>query len=213
MKRPYVVAHVAVSLEGATTRFTPDLGRYYRLAATFDEDVTLTGADTILAQEQALATAPRPGPATGGPLLAVVDSRSRVTRWDALRDAGHWSDVLALRSARTPPRDPAQEPLEEVVTGHDRVDLGEALRFLGREKGAQVIRVDSGGALTGALLKAGLLDEVSLLVHPRLAGADGDRSWYGDAPPPSTHLSLLTSESFDGGLVWLRYRPRASRRE
>ncbi|XVQ14437.1 dihydrofolate reductase family protein [Spirillospora sp. CA-255316] len=208
MKRPHVVAHVAVSLEGATTGFAPDLGRYYQLAATFDEDVTLTGADTILAQEQALATAPRPGPAAGGPLLAVVDGRNRVTRWDALRNAGHWSDVLALRTALTPPRGPEQEPLEEVVTGRDHVDLGEAIGFLGREKGAQVIRVDSGGALIGALLRADLLDEVSLLIHPELAGANADRSWYGATPALSTRLSLMTSESFDGGLVWLRYRTR-----
>ena len=60
------------------------------------------GADTILAQEEALAGAPRPGPTDGAPLLAVVDSRGRVSEWEALRDCGHWSDVVALRAAETP---------------------------------------------------------------------------------------------------------------
>lgn len=60
MRRPRVIVHVAVSLDGATTGFAADVGRYYALAATFGEDVTLAGADTILAQEAALRAAPRP---------------------------------------------------------------------------------------------------------------------------------------------------------
>ena len=32
-ERPYVVAHVAVSVDGATTGLEPDVGRFYELAA------------------------------------------------------------------------------------------------------------------------------------------------------------------------------------
>lgn len=112
--RPHVVAHVAVSVDGATTGFEPDVGRFYELAGTWQEDVTLAGSDTILAQEQALASAPRPGPAEGGPLLAVVDGRGRVRQWEALREVGHWSGVLALYAEATPPR-PADRPVPELV--------------------------------------------------------------------------------------------------
>jgi 2,5-diamino-6-(ribosylamino)-4(3H)-pyrimidinone 5'-phosphate reductase len=87
------VVHVAVSVDGATTGLVVDVGRFYQLVSTWHEDVTLTGADTILAQEGALSAAPRPGPARDGPLLAVVDSRSRVSMWDALRDVGRWRAV------------------------------------------------------------------------------------------------------------------------
>jgi 2,5-diamino-6-(ribosylamino)-4(3H)-pyrimidinone 5'-phosphate reductase len=66
--------------------------------------------------------------------------------------------------------------------------------------------VDSGGSLTGALLKAGLLDEVSLLVHPCLAGSRARAFWYGSAPYPADALELIDGETFDDGLVWLRYR-------
>jgi 2,5-diamino-6-(ribosylamino)-4(3H)-pyrimidinone 5'-phosphate reductase len=106
--RPYVVAHVAVSLDGATVGFQPDVGRFYELARTWDEDVTLTGADTVLAQTPALRDAPRPGPSADGPLLAVVDGRGRVREWEALRGAGYWSDVLALHAEATPPRPPGR---------------------------------------------------------------------------------------------------------
>ena len=136
----HVVAHVAVSLDGATTGFRPDVGRFYELAATWREDVTLVGADTILGQEEALASAPRPGPREDGPLLT------------------------------------------------------------------EVVRVDSGGALIGALLDAGLLDEISLLVHPCLAAGPDVRRWDGERAPEAADLELLGAERLDGGLVWVRYR-------
>lgn len=164
-----------MSLDGATGGFEPDLKAYYELAGTFGEDVTLTGADTILAQEAALAEAPMPGPTAGAPLLAVVDSRGRVTAWDALRDCGHWSGVVALRS---------------------RSSLVADIEALGGD----VVRVDSGGTLNGALLRAGVVDEVSLLVHPVVVGEG--RRWWGAAP--GVGLSLRAVERRDG-LVWLRY--------
>jgi 2,5-diamino-6-(ribosylamino)-4(3H)-pyrimidinone 5'-phosphate reductase len=202
-ERPFVVAHVAVSVDGATTGFQPDLARFYKLAGTWAEDVTLAGSDTILAQEAALDAADGPGPAAGGPLLAVVDGRGRVSRWKALRDAGHWSDVVGIHAGSTPPRSGDHD---EIVAGADRVDLAAALAALGRRPGVATVRVDSGGALTGALLRGGLLDEVSLLVHPLLAGPAGDRTWFGGGPTPRAALELVSTESFEGGLVWCRYR-------
>lgn len=147
--------------------------------------MTLAGSSTILAQEPALAAAPPgPGPDPGGPLLAVVDSGSRVRAWDALRAAGHWRDVRALRGP-----------------GDGRgVDLAAALESLAAE-GARVVRVDSGGRLVGALLRARLLDEVGLLVHP----AFGDGSSWNDGATGAT-LSLAAHEPVGADLIWLRYR-------
>jgi 2,5-diamino-6-(ribosylamino)-4(3H)-pyrimidinone 5'-phosphate reductase len=211
-RRPRVVVHVAVSLDGATIGFDPDVARFYELARTWDEDVTLAGADTILAQEEALASAPRPGPAADGPLLAVVDGRRRVRHWAALRACGHWSDVIALRAAASPAR-AGGDAVRELVIGLAQVDLAAALTALRDREGAELIRVDSGGELIGALLRARLVDELSLLVHPCLAGAAGGRRWFGAAPLPSFGVDRVAAEPLDDGLVWLRYGARtASRR-
>jgi len=171
----YVVLHVAVSVDGATKGFEPDVGRFYGLAATWREDVTLAGADTILAQEQALREATNPpGPRPDGPLLAVTDRRGRVPEWmfEALRNAGYWRDAV-----------PVRDELPSVIAG-----FGDA-----------VVRVDSGGALNGALLRGGLVNEISLLVHPCVVGAAP--RWYGDPPPPP-----LALEPLEGAADWLRYR-------
>jgi 2,5-diamino-6-(ribosylamino)-4(3H)-pyrimidinone 5'-phosphate reductase len=205
MTRPHVVVHVAISLDGSTAGFDADVGRFYALARTWDEDVTLAGADTILAQEKALSAAPRPGPTADAPLLAVVDGRCRVTQWDALRDCGHWRGVVALR-AEGRPAATGEAAVTELVTPGERVDLAEALGMLADREGARVVRVDSGGTLTGALLRADLVDEISLLVHPCLASS-GDRRWHGPDPAPPLPLEPLAGEQLDD-LVWLRYRVR-----
>ena len=57
-RRPYLVAHVAVAVDGATTGFAADVRRFYELVDTWREDVALTGAETVLAQEPALRAAP-----------------------------------------------------------------------------------------------------------------------------------------------------------
>lgn len=201
--RPYVVLHVAVSLDGATTDFEADVATFYRLVDAWAEDATLTGADTILAQEEALDSGLGPGPDPEGPLLVVVDSRRRVTAWDALRDAGHWSDVIALRSEASLTEG---EPVTAIATGDDRVDLAQALRRLHRHHRVQTVRVDSGGALAGAMLDLGLIDEVSLLVHPRLVGSEA--RWFGNQAMEPT-LALVAAEPLPGDLVWLRYRVSA----
>ncbi|MGW1346679.1 dihydrofolate reductase family protein [Kribbella sp. NPDC002412] len=196
--RPHVVAQVAVSLDGMTSGFDVDLARFYALATLWQEDVTLTGADTILAQEDAVRSAPHPGPRPDGPLLAVVDSRARVREWEGLRQLGYWSDVLALYADQTPAR-PPDSTIRELVTGYDRVDLAEALDTLGR-RGAQVVRVDSGGELLRALFDIGRVDELALLVHPVVVGSG--RRW---SDGHELNLEPAGTEVFEGGVVWLRY--------
>ncbi|GAA1597636.1 RibD family protein [Kribbella sancticallisti] len=195
-----MVAHLAVSIDGATTGFEADQARFYAMATLWQEDVTLVGADTILAQESAVRTADRPGPRAAGPLLAVVDSRHRVHNLEDLRDLGYWSDVIGLYSDQTPARAP-DSTTGELVAGYEQVDLAEALELLHR-RGAQVVRVDSGGTLVGVLLSLGLIDELSLLVHPVVVGA-GPR-WHG-AFDGRFDLRLANTEVFEGGIVWLRY--------
>jgi 2,5-diamino-6-(ribosylamino)-4(3H)-pyrimidinone 5'-phosphate reductase len=125
-----------------------------------------------------------------------------VRTWEALRDCAHWSGALALHCSATPAE--RSTSVAEIVTGGERVDLAAALAALHERHGARLVRVDSGGALTGALLCAGLVDELSLLVHPCLAG--DERRWHGREPVPRHDLVKTAAETLGDGLVWLRYR-------
>jgi 2,5-diamino-6-(ribosylamino)-4(3H)-pyrimidinone 5'-phosphate reductase len=96
-----------------------------------------------------------------------------------------------------------------ILAGSDHVDFREALEKMSR-RGIKKIRTDSGGTLNGVLLRQGLVDEVSVLVHPAIAGANGRGSIFritdpapGDCIPC---LQIISSRRLRNGVVWLRYK-------
>jgi 2,5-diamino-6-(ribosylamino)-4(3H)-pyrimidinone 5'-phosphate reductase len=215
---PRVVIHNAVSLDGSIRLRSPDLATYYGLARVWKEDATLAGSETILAGEK---EAPPEKPADIGPwavdpddrraLLVVPDSRGRIRFWHFLRRSGYWRDVVVLCSRSTPVR--YLEYLRErhidcIVTGGRKVDLRSALEVLRTDFGVRTIRVDSGGILNGILLREGLVDEVSLLVHPEVAGDDRPKTFFSGPAihPERAMLRLFKVQRVKGGLAWLRYR-------
>jgi 2,5-diamino-6-(ribosylamino)-4(3H)-pyrimidinone 5'-phosphate reductase len=206
---PRVIVHSAVSLDGRIEGFDPEVAAYYELIPTWDEDVTLCGSETILAatpepDPPGAAPAADPDPSNGRPLLAVIDSRGRVRSWGSLIAAGHWRAGLAVCSATTPPEHLqylGRHKIEALIAGDDRVDLRATLVALA-DRGAETVRIDAGPTLNGLALRAGVVDELSLLVHPVLAG--GGRSFV-DRLDAGVSLRLAASEERAGGLLWLRY--------
>jgi 2,5-diamino-6-(ribosylamino)-4(3H)-pyrimidinone 5'-phosphate reductase len=210
----YVVVHNSISADGSVDGFDVDLGLHYGLASTFDADVHLVGSETLLAAGMEADDAaggglePPDDPDDRRPLLAVVDSRGRVRSWTALREAPHWRDRMVALCSRATPGDYldhlAAHHVDHVVAGDQHVDLARALAALERTYDAKRVLVDSGGTLNGALLRAGLVDEVSLLVHPQLVS--GSSSMFRTAEPAdAVALRLASVERHGDGLVWLRY--------
>ena len=75
-----------------------------------------------------------------------------------------------------------------------------------------MVRVDSGGILNGALLRAGLVDEVSVLIDPTLVGGLTPRSMFRaedlDSAEGVVQLELMEVERVGTDSVWLRYAVR-----
>ena len=236
---PRVLVHVAASLDGRTDWIDVDLGLHYGLAARWQPDCMLTGADTILADPGYAPEADDPlgvaadlpagsagpesahrqqGSSDAGkaddarPRLVVVDSRGRVRNWSALGEVPFWREPMALCSRSTPDEYLTYLQLRGVdalVVGDKRVDLRVALELLAERFGVRRVEVDSGGALHGALLRAGLVDEVSVLVHPALVGGSSPRWWYPapdlQGPEGAVPLRLVEVEKVGDDVVWLRY--------
>ncbi len=202
------------------------MGLFYGLAgSTWKEDATLVGSETILqalamaagqnTDSQVAQTASPDEPASrrsSRPLLAVVDSRGRVRDWPVLQSWPYWRSAIALCSASTPAahlRWLADSRVETIQTDGDRVDLPAALGELQRRHHVEVVRVDSGGTLNGAMIRAGLVDEISLLVEPSLIGGLSPRSVFRAPDLKSIEdvirLRLMRVEALDDGVVWLRY--------
>ena len=71
--------------------------------------------------------------------------------------------------------------------------------------------LEGGGGANGAFLRAGLIDELSLILCPVVDGSAGAPSVF-DSDPAEAHaaplqaMTLEGSRPLEGGAVWLRYR-------
>ena len=212
--RPHVVVHNEVSVDGRMDVYAGDMGLYYETAAKLGADASLVGSQTIISgMEQFgddLETEHSSNP--DGPLLAVVDSRGRIDQWTVLKHQPYWGRIVVLCSEATPvgyTDTLASLEIEHMVHGAKQVDLAASLEELGARFDVRVLRVDSGGTLTGVLLRAGLVDEVSILVDPCVIGGESHASMFRAADVAGeegvTRLALRHLEKLSGDVVWLRY--------
>lgn len=98
-----------------------------------------------------------------------------------------------------------------IFGGRDTIDIGTVLDTLGATFGIKRLLVEGGGRINGSFLKAGAIDEISLLLAPAVDGLLGAPSVFDydgepdDATAKRLALRLMSSEVMDGGIVWLRY--------
>ncbi len=218
---PRVILYNGVGLDGRTDWYTGDVGLYYELAAHWDADAMLSGSETMLAafaaegspeNDEAPPDPPQIVPDDARPLLVVVDSRGRFRHWNWIRKQPYWRDGVALCSGSTPQaylEYLKNSHVDYILTGDDHVDLCRALEELNARYGVEVVRVDSGGVLNGALLRAGLVNEVSLLINPYLVGGTTPRSIFVasdlDSEEGVIPLKLTHVETVRENHLWLRY--------
>lgn len=147
--------------------------------------------------------------------FTTVDGRGRV-RWlykefPAEEWAGWYLLVLVCR--QTPAEYLAylrREGIPYLVAGETRVDLGCALEKMAALLNVTRLISTAGGKLNGALLRAGLVDEVNIDVFPALIGGTRVPSLF-DSPELKpdecpARLSLISAQVRSGDHVWLRYR-------
>jgi len=228
MVRPRVVVYNEVSIDGRVVGFDTDPSRYYRLGFRWRSDAILMGSTTALAfgppepEADQRRTVPPPErlPIVRGfeslvteprPLLVVPDSRGVVRNWIHALAQPWYRDIVVLVTPRTPPDYRLyldRRGIEHVETGSGLVDLAAALDHLATSHGVREVRTDGGGALTGALLAGGLVDEIAILLDPVVSSDPvGQRlvTLPHPAEPGGIRLRLEDLERFDDGALLLRY--------
>ena len=216
---PRVILHNAVSVDGHTDWFVPDIGMLYRPISLWKEDAILCGSNTILdaAKQEAEEDHKMSGklkdiPKDQKPLLVIVDSQGRIYNWHFWKNQPHWRSIMVLCSRLTPReyiKYLQKRHIDYIISGVDHVDLRVALEELHNQYKVKVVRVDSGGTLNGVLLRAGLVDEVSVLISPYLVGGLTPRSIFRtndlDSKSGVIKLKLNHIEELESNLVWLIY--------
>jgi riboflavin biosynthesis pyrimidine reductase len=104
------------------------------------------------------------------------------------------------------------EGVHYFFAGKTHIDLSLTLDILNRELGVKRLLVEGGGATNGAFLRAGLVDEINLIVCPGVDGTKGAPSAFDTAEAasgqqaPIKAMTLESNQTLDGGAVLLRYR-------
>jgi riboflavin biosynthesis pyrimidine reductase len=103
------------------------------------------------------------------------------------------------------------EGVSYIFAGETDLDLALVLEILNRELGVKRLLVEGGGTTNGSFLRAGLIDEIHLILCPAVDGTRGAPSAFdskdADAAgrAPLQKMTLQGSQPLDGGALWLRY--------
>ena len=237
--RPRVICHMLASVDGRIVvgdwPLTPAGRKQYELVhASYAPDAWICGritmepfakrlrAEAEVAREHA-GGAPREdfvAPGDHDSFAFAVDASGRLAWESSDIDGDH---VVAILSERVSDEYLAflrGRGVSYLLAGARDIDLSLALEKIGARFGVRTLMLEGGGRINGAMLRAGLIDEVSLLLAPVADGRvgtpalfdidDGDRSaGSGQAVVPH-RLALETVERRADDVLWLRYRVEAA---
>jgi len=145
--------------------------------------------------------------------FAAVDGRGRIRA--GMKEFPGWEGwhTLHLVSEAAPPEYLAflrRSAIPYLIAGQRRVDLVAMMGKLKTLLGVERVVCTAGSRLNGALLRAGLVDEFSLVLLPALIGGSETPTLFRspDLAPNEwpARLELLSVDAEPGGRVDLRYR-------
>ena len=201
-RTPWVRLKLAASMDGKTALdngaskwLTSDAARKDGHAWRARSCAVLTGSGTVLADNPRLDV--RLVPTERQPKLVVLDGRLEtpldaqlfgVDRachiYTASQDAARRAALQALGAS-----------IHYLPGGGQRVDLTSMMRDLAEQE-VNELHVEAGAALNGALLAAGLVDEMVLYLAPKMIGRGRDMASFGPltALSEAIELDFVSSE-------------------
>jgi riboflavin biosynthesis pyrimidine reductase len=225
--RPRVICHMMASVDGRIlTDGWPqsDEGRrqYEVVHEGYEPDAWLCGrvtmeahfaqgtrSDAEIAREH--DGAPREdfrAPGEHESFAFAVDSSGRLA-WDTNDiDGDHVVAILSQRVSDEYLAFLREAGVSYILAGAREVDLSVALEKIGSRFGVRTLMLEGGGKINGGMLRAGLVDEVSVLLAPVVDGRMGTPALFDftEDGVPRYRLALDSVEQRADDVLWLRYR-------
>ena len=222
--KPRVICHMMSSLDGRTITKrwgqAPHTQAYEATAATFAAEAWMCGRVTMetdftkgLSPDLQPVNAPLDradfvAEYSGKSFAIAVDAHGKLGWQSAYIDDDHVIAVLSEQVSDEYLAYLQRKGVSYVFGGPAEIDFALVLGKLGALFPIRTLLLEGGGHLNGSLLRAGLVDELSLLLYPVVDGAASSAAVFeqGDAPGPATRFELLSQEPREHGVLWGRYR-------
>jgi 2,5-diamino-6-(ribosylamino)-4(3H)-pyrimidinone 5'-phosphate reductase len=218
-----VIVHNSVSLDGSLLGFEVDMAAHYRIAGNYKADIHLIGSNTATAglkmfnpripKEQDKDFV-KPKRSQRLPLWVIPDTSGKLQgKLHVLRRFELCRDIVILTTNATPKgylRYLTERNYDWHYMGKRPIDYAQALKLLAKTYGAKTILTDSGKTMNGILLTNGLVDELSLLVHPVIVGVK--RFPLLEDIKAGIELKRMKSKPVGKGAIWLAYEVKKAGR-
>lgn len=227
MDRPYIICHMLVSGNNKISgsfMYTPEtaglIAEYGRIDRAFNAKAWLCGKTTM--EEFSGGKRPYLDKVTVKHLrsdfiaikdafqyVVVIDPKGEVGYEKAyLEKGGQKSYIIVVLTESI--KDAAIAHLQElgisyIFAGEEKLDLGLAMHKLKSLFKIDMLISHGGGYTNGTLLKAGLIDELSLIRVPVIEHNKNEVALFGNEEIPQPVFLLKSSEKLCNHGEWLRY--------
>jgi 2,5-diamino-6-(ribosylamino)-4(3H)-pyrimidinone 5'-phosphate reductase len=217
---PRLVIHNSISLDGSTIGFNANLEVHYGILSSYRPDALIVGSNTaktgtqffcekVPPEEESDFKKPDILPDDTRAYWMVADSRGILEGlMHVFRRSEFSKDVIVLVSETTPENYInylKERNYDFIQTGGERINVRQALEIANELYGIKLVVSDSGGILNSILLDHGLVEEVSLIITPEVAGENG-ASVFRDVEKTGIRFELIRNEIVEKKYVHLVYR-------
>lgn len=226
--KPRVICHMLSSLDARVDLSTwsdpaqdsrdDQVALYFELYRSFGARGYLVGRITMQPYATAEARDPQPGdrarrpafvgPEAGRSLAVVLDPHGKLHWGSGVLDDDHLVMVLGPGVPDRHLCELAERGVSYLIADTADIEPGWVLDALAQHFGAQTVVVEGGGIVNGLFLRAGLVDEISLLMVPAIGGRTGARNIVEcgeEGLKGRVQLSFLNAQVLRSGTVHLRY--------
>lgn len=144
--------------------------------------------------------------------VVLIDPKGKILYEGEYSQTDNYITILSEQVSEEYLNHLKERGISYIFAGPEGNDLVKAVNALYEEFGIGKLLVEGGGFVNGAFLKAGLLDELSLMIYPGIDGLSGKPSIFeykGEAdekPATGQALELLSVKRLEDGIIWLKYK-------
>ncbi|MFT3822908.1 MAG: RibD family protein [Chitinophagaceae bacterium] len=234
MKKPYVICHMASSVNGKIITANwgdPEKRKLFSSLyeechtsynsqgwmcgrVTMEKDFSKGEKPVLVQPAAAIERVSFIGDSEADSFAIAIDAKGKLG-WPANELGGdHIISVLTEGVSDAYLHYLQQKKVSYIFAGKEEVDFALVLEQLVDLFGIKTLMLEGGGVINGSLLNAGLIDELSLLILPIADSTPGTNTVFeaveGLALPVAPQLHLKDVQRLEGSVLWLKYQARTT---